>query len=150
MMVVMGMFGRAKFPTPPPPNTMPSTVPNPYPPYAGEDTIKYLDLYDRQMSCVVSPAVCAGIGILLINGGLLKIRAAYMCVNAAHDSHMRHAAVWFLIVCRHAKSIPEKTVGAEQCVMMQAKSDRRIALLGRLSGSVMFFGCFAWNGVNFM
>jgi hypothetical protein len=33
---------------------------------------------------------------------------------------------------------------------MQAKANRRLALLGRLSGSVMFFGCFAWNGVNFM
>ena len=25
-----------------------------------------------------------------------------------------------------------------------------VQVLRRLSGSVMFFGCFAWNGVNFM
>ncbi len=54
------------------------------------------------------------------------------------------------IACRRAKAVPDKIVGPEQQAMMQAKASRRLALLGRLSGSVMFFGCFAWNGVNFM
>ena len=54
------------------------------------------------------------------------------------------------IACRRAKTVPDKIVGPEQHATMQAKASRRLALLGRLSGSVMFFGCFAWNGVNFM
>jgi hypothetical protein len=54
------------------------------------------------------------------------------------------------IACRRAKAVPDKIVGPEQHATMQAKANRRLALLGRLSGSVMFFGCFAWNGVNFM
>jgi hypothetical protein len=91
MMVCMGMFGKAKYPTPSPPDTMPTTVLNPYPRSIGEGTISYLELYVREMGCVVSPAVCAGVGILLINGGLLNIRAHYMCVNTVRDCRlMRH------------------------------------------------------------
>ena len=88
MMVCMGMFGKAKYPTPSAPDTMPTTVPNPYPRSIGEDTISYLELYVREMGCVVSPAVCASIGILLINGGLLNIQAAYKCVNTVRDCRL--------------------------------------------------------------
>ena len=87
MMVCMAMFGKAKYPTPQSPNAMPATVPNPYPLYTNDVTISYLELYNRQMGCVVSPAVCAGVGILLINGGMLRIRAAYRCVNVARACH---------------------------------------------------------------
>ena len=55
-----------------------------------------------------------------------------------------------MIACRHAKSISDNIVDPAKLAIMQAKANRRLALLGRLSGSVMFFGCFAWNGVNFM
>ena len=55
-----------------------------------------------------------------------------------------------VIACRHAKSISDNIVDPNKLAIMQAKANRRLALLGRLSGSVMFFGCFAWNGVNFM
>jgi hypothetical protein len=55
-----------------------------------------------------------------------------------------------VIACRHAKSISDNIVDPAKLAIMQAKANRRLALLGRLSGSVMFFGCFAWNGVNFM
>ena len=88
MMVCMGMFGKAKYPTPSPPDTMPTTVPNPYPRSIGEDTISYLELYVHEMGCVVSPAVSASIGILLINGGLLNIQAAYKCVNTVRDCRL--------------------------------------------------------------
>jgi hypothetical protein len=87
MMVCMGMFGKAKYPTPQPPNAMPTTVPNPYPRYTSDVTIGYIDLYTRQLGCIVSPAVCAGVGILLINGGMLRIRAAYRCVSASRSCH---------------------------------------------------------------
>ena len=105
--------------------------------------------YKRQMACIVAPAVCGIVGIVLINAGLLFIRRAYNDSKANPVSVPRDFEK--ITMAKIEKRLAVRFFNSGWCRgQAPCLTSLYVKVLRNLSGSVMFFGCFAWNGVNFM
>lgn len=115
------------------------------------------------MSSIIAPAVCGAFGIIIINSGLLYIRCAFtssknnptaLSVEGEQEALSKiekRLAVRFIIVSAVCDGWNSTFLANTLRMFLNPNLlFCFVQVLRRLNGSVMFFGCFAWNGVNFM